>query len=175
MGSVVVPDKFAVMALDPGGTTGLATGMFRTDRGDMMMKEVLARAIKKGVLLAADVDGDPVEQAWWLAKAWSDFRFVCTVERGIAESDVVLVIEDFQLRQRSADLAPVRVTTGLLTLLRGREGDWPLGAPVYQGPSEAKGTATNDRLRSWGLWQVGSEHRRDAMRHLATRVSRMLG
>ena len=40
----------------------------------------------------------------------------------------------------------------------------------WQMPSGAKTKATNERLRLWGLWETGSEHKRDVMRHIALRM-----
>jgi hypothetical protein len=45
---------------------------------------------------------------------------------------------------------------------------------VQQTRGMAKSTATDDRLRAWGLYQdtVGSMHKRDAARHLITMLRR---
>lgn len=44
---------------------------------------------------------------------------------------------------------------------------------VEQQASAAKGVITDDRLREWGLWVVGQEHARDAVRHLVLLLRRV--
>lgn len=186
---MVIPERFAIMTVDPGRTTGVAQGMFNAARlARPTTRAVLARAVRKGALRVAEVRAaeDPgphagsAHQAAILYRAWMDFNFRATVELGIPIPDVHLVIEDFALRQRSADLDPVEVTHAFLAYLRGETGTWaalslaPEGRLHFQTPSEAIGYATNARLRAWGVWTVGKEHGRDATRHLALRVSKIL-
>lgn len=57
----------------------------------------------------------------------------------------------------------------------GRADEWrehrrgPLHVPpmIMQTASQAKGFATNKRLKEWDCWVVGREHERSAMQHLA--------
>jgi hypothetical protein len=78
-----------------------------------------------------------------------------------------VVIEDFILRKQSMDramLSPVRLTAAL---------EWVIdesGIPYSlfrQTPAEAKGLATDERLKKWGLYSRagGQQHARDADRH----------
>jgi hypothetical protein len=191
----------AVMGLDPGGTSGCAQGVFRADAKST--REALARAIAKQQLISWEEKGHPVQQAWAIANRWSSFQFKCNVEYGIDVRDIHFVIEGFNLRQLAVDLAPVKVTYGVLTLLyklpkrMERETDrkktdhvpqhdrtanpdqtdaptfveWPLGRPIFQTAGDAKHYATNQRLRDWGVWVVGSTHRRDAVRHVCAKLS----
>jgi hypothetical protein len=170
----IVPDKFAVFAVDPGGTTGCATGLFRTDRGDDMLYSVIDRAVKKKSIDTWEEEGGPHEQAWSIVRKWVDFRFRCNTELNIPIPHIHLVCESFHLRTQNADLSPVLVIGGMLVLLYGREEEhFALGQPDWQMPSEAK-RVTNSRLRSLGLWVRGSEHRRDALRHIVTKVDTLL-
>lgn len=163
------------MTVDPGGRSGVAGGYF------MNMGSVAAtlkRAVRREAVWAVFIDGSPEEQAWWLARQWTEFRFKWVVEYGQRADRCSLVVEAFKLRQRSVELSPVEVTSGLTTLLRGSGGDWPQGEPVYQEPSSAKGYATNDRLKEWGLYPLGrggGDHKRDALRHIAARVAAEIG
>jgi hypothetical protein len=159
--------KFAAMAVDPGGTTGVAEGLFNAGRADSTAG-LLRRAVRKNALRVYHVEGDYSYQARVLARAWRDFSFYAVAERGIPAEAVVLVFETFALRQRSVDLAPVKVTSGFVTLA-GFE-------PIYQEPSEAMTYATNERLKLWGAYPltVGKEHARDALRHLTLRASKAL-
>lgn len=79
-----------------------------------------------------------------------------------------VLIEDFIIRrpdQSRSFLSPVRITAGF---------DYGLYQRGYQSfrqqPSEAKNTATDDRLKSWGLYERagGLNHARDADRHAIT-------
>lgn len=182
--SVVIPEKFAIMAVDPGETTGVATGLFNAGRAGTSVAGLLRRAARKGAINVDQIEGGgdypETAQAWRLYKMWNEFNFNAHVEMGVGIPHILLVIEDFQLRQRSADLSPIRVTWGFLALLKGESGAWAalsLGTSrlIFQGPSEAMTFATKDRLEKWGLWTVGKEHGRDATKHLALRASKVLG
>lgn len=182
MGGKIVPDRFAIMTLDPGGTSAVATGLFRTDRGDDMLRSVFERAVKKRQIRSWEVRGDSELQAWAICEQWSNFKFRCNVEYFIPEKDIHFVIEDFALRELNAQLNSVEVIAGIKTLLVKKlqpktANDnlvrWPLGRPEYQQPSTAK-RVKNDRLRDLGIWVVGSEHERDARRHLVAKVSEIL-
>lgn len=83
-----------------------------------------------------------------------------------------VVVESFQLRQFSRDqdlLSPQRVTSKL-------EQDLWLNSREYftQTPSEGKVSATDVRLREWGLYDKrgGLQHARDADRHAITFLRR---
>lgn len=84
-----------------------------------------------------------------------------------------LVIEDFILRERTKQrnlLAPVRLTAGLVQeVLRS---DKLIGITL-QSASDAKSVVTDERLKALGLWQVGQQHARDAIRHLALFLRRL--
>lgn len=51
----------------------------------------------------------------------------------------------------------------------GKMGDSTLN---WQGRTQAKSTATDVRLREWGLYTKGSDHERDATRHAITALRR---
>jgi hypothetical protein len=81
-----------------------------------------------------------------------------------------LVIEDFLLRKRTMDrelLSPVRLTAILEWEVENLDLHMHL---VRQQPSQAKGVATDERLRQWGLYKRagGMQHARDADRHAIT-------
>lgn len=173
MPSKVVPDKFAVMAVDPGGTTGCGTGVFRTDKGDDMLVSVFARAVKKNQISTWEEKGPSELQSRVIVAHWTDFRFRCNTEYGIPLPNIHLVMEDFALRELQAELISVEIKGGVKTLLVGENGTWPLGKLQWQQPSQAK-SVKNDRLKRLGIWVVGSEHRRDVMRHIVTFVDTVL-
>lgn len=172
-----VPEVFAVMAVDPGTTTGVAAGLFH------------AAADLKGCISEADweaweVIGSPAEQAWEIMDEFRDRQFVWNAEDGVGFPNIHLVVESFALRLKKAHGAgsnqrmmdPIRVATGIETLalhqLNGELRPWT--RIEYQLPAEAKRYVTNERMRRWGAWVVGSEHKRDATRHMLKKVSDIL-
>lgn len=185
---VVVPDAFALCVFDPGRATGVAQGAFRSQATEAA---TLRRALVKRAVRMAVVDGVCWEQGHQLAKIWRDFRFRMVVEWGIAEPYVFLVVEDFNLRQMAVDLAPVEVFAALRTaqvskVSAGWTDDVPEGRLVRPSASEAKTHATDARMREWGLWELAcvadrrggrkllGDHARDASRHLALGVNKVL-
>lgn len=163
------------MAVDPGETTGVAQA-FLAPSECLTTEALFERCLEKRSIRVAHVVGGKAQDAPGydfyhvraLLSAWERFVFKAHVEYGLPIDCIYLVFEDFQLRQRSANLSPVQVTAGFECLLAGRH------RIVKQSASEAKGYATDARLRKWGLWTVGKEHGRDATRHLALRASKIL-
>lgn len=162
----VVPDQFAVFAVDPGGTSGYAQAVLRSRTST---RQTLLRASRKRAWSAGETRGDWVDQAWELFELYLGFRYRAHIELGIAVEDIHLVIEEFELRQRNVELSPVQIAAGLEVSARVLAG-----SIEYQSASQAMTFATSDRLRDWGVWTVGSEHARDATRHLALRVAILL-
>lgn len=86
-----------------------------------------------------------------------------------------LVCEDWDQDPRfkntdPAVLSPVRIAAALgYAVYLGKAGDSLL---MLQGRSMAKGTATDERLRAWGLYTEGSDHIRDATRQAITSIRR---
>ena len=101
-------------------------------------------------------------------------------EGDLTEGDLV-VIEDFLLRppksgQRGANvgsrdrsgLSAPRVSLSLVTWLDVLDWNGANGVGLkLQSAANAKHVINDQRLRSAGLWVRGSEHARDALRHMA--------
>jgi hypothetical protein len=151
----------AVVAIDPGITTGWALlhvpigSIFGDEHGAIELHET------------GEFDGPETSQV----------KAICRLlKRRYASTTLApaLVIEDFEPRKLSKDkdyLAPVRVGAKLAFAVDlGMAGD--IGTPVWQMPSLAMSTATDDRLKAWKLYQPGSEHRKDATRHAITFIRR---
>lgn len=112
------------------------------------------------------------DQALKLRDLFLDFESECD---GIGvQCD--LIIEDWQPRLplRSGERVvfyPVRIPATLIGLLY--ENGW---VPVeWQQPGSVKNFATDKRLRRWDKWVRGSDHQRDAWRHVASRLNALLG
>lgn len=165
----------AIIAIDPGVTTGVAAAVI--DLGQGMVGSCMRRAIRKDVLQTGEVTGNFVEQVWEIDRTIQEFFFRVHIERQWVQAGrMSIAIESFELRQMAADLAPIRIISGLEVLLSAKYGDdfemngfyWP------QTASEAKGFCSDGMLQKWGLWDKRSPHERDATRHLAKRVDRFL-
>lgn len=155
---------FGVFAVDPGGTSGWACGVF-------LPQATLAATLRAHTVEAGEFRGSTLDQAFELTNAFLDFEERCKQGR---VRKVLLLFESFELRTQHADLSSVEVIAGSRSLLaqEGRE----LDGSCFQSPAQAKSFATVARLKHWGLYRVGrgSEHKRDALRHLALGVSRTL-
>ncbi len=93
------------------------------------------------------------------------------------QNRAAIVCEDFDLMPRYPNtnahtvLSPVRIAAKLALLAcLDKIGDARL---VMQGRTMAKSTATDDRLRAWGLYaDRAGDHVGDATRHAITAVRR---
>jgi hypothetical protein len=187
-GTRLVPEVFAIMTVDPGKATGVAQGAFRSMESE---RATLRRAVRKGAVRASVLDGWPWEQAHYLAASWLSFKFRMTVEWAVPVGAVFLVVEDFQLRQMAVDLSPVEVYAALRAVQRrpvenGWVDDCDAGSLVRPSASEAKTHATDDRMREWGVYDVGlkadrrggsrllGDHARAALKHMCLGVNKCL-
>jgi hypothetical protein len=160
-----------VISIDPGGTTGWS--VMRVHPEALVDREVpiLTNITRHdhGQIRAIPVLANPRHKPKARELSTEERRCVRTLMQDVvlAWPGAVVVIEDFILRKQSMDrelLSPVRLTAAL---------EWAIdesGIPYHldrQTPSEAKGGATDDRLRKWGLYKRagGLEHARDADRH----------
>jgi hypothetical protein len=185
---MVVPDVFALCVFDPGRATGIAQGVFRSLATE---RATIRRAVAKRAVRMSVLEAEPEEQGHYLSRIWRDFLFRMTVEYGVPAGGIWLVVEDFNLRQMAVDLAPVEVFAALRACQRtpavdGWRDDVPDGRLIRVSASEAKTHATDARMREWGLWEpacvadrrggtrLKGDHARDASRHLALGVNKLL-
>lgn len=106
-----------------------------------------------------------------------DFLFNVHIERSLIEnSNFFVVCEGFEIRQMGADLSPVQVAAGVETLMVGAFKDrWDKdGFYQKQSASEAKGFCNDKMLDRWGLLKGRTPHERDALRHIARRIDKLL-
>jgi hypothetical protein len=161
-----IPDQLAVMAFDPGGTTGVAWGV-------MKVEPTLNETLNGAELGSCDITGDYRQQAGKLADLWSGLVYNWNIERQISLENIHCVSEGFSLHKigsrEKVGLYPVWIAAMFEGFV------WRLGVRVmYQEPS-TKSRSTSARMKRWGCWQRGvSEHRKDAMRHLAYRVNKLI-
>lgn len=154
---------FAVYAVDPGGTTGAAWGVF-------LPQGTLHETLRAHSVEAREFFGSTLNQAFDITE---DILARRARWNAAGIRDVIVVFESFKLRTGLADLSSVEVISATQALLIERAGV----TVEFQGPADAKRFATADRLKRWGLYVVGrgSDHKRDALRHLSLCVSRRLG
>lgn len=153
------PYDITIIALDPGKTTGWA--LMSIDRAALAEPTVpiLSSIMHYAYGEIGGDDQDEFDQVRWVGELLDAWPFA------------VVVREDFILRTSNADravLSPVRVGFGI------DFSAWVRGKRAFlQQPSLAKSTATDERLRKWGLYRPGSEHARDATRHAITFARRL--
>lgn len=151
-----------VIALDPGGTTGWAV-----------------LCVEKDALSDPDLSilKSITHYAQGQVEGSENTQILACCELLAAWPYAAVVIEDFILRkfqQGREMLSPVRITAAIDYLFwRGLDDIDPPGRLVFkQQPSLAMRTATDDRLKTWGLYRPGQEHARDATRHAITFLRR---
>lgn len=163
----------AIFAIDPGGTTGIAAGVFDLRR--LTVAATIRRALAKNNFRTWNVRGPNVKQNWEISRAAVDFYYTTHVEKSlIFFNNFFVVAENFNLRQMDADLSPVERNSGVETLLGPCFKDRWDEVWSKQTASEAKGFCDDKMLDRWGLLKGKSPHERDAVRHIARRLDRML-
>jgi hypothetical protein len=172
------------MAVDPGTTTGVARGSFveaKSLREACELSLWESWEVGPAFLTAAEAEQrggyTHGEVATEIMTEYLDWRIGLMLTYALHPDRVILVVEGFAMRPSKARgagsdprmLDPVRVASGLEArcfLPDGRRQ----AEFEFQSPSSAKRKVSNDRLKSWGMWVVGSDHRRDAVRHLVLRA-----
>jgi hypothetical protein len=161
-------DQHAVFTVDPGGTTGVVGGYVELRP---TMRQTMQTLSMAG---STEVHGSWDQQALEIAELWERFHDKAVATIGLPEENVHMAIEDFVLRRRQAGGATGNLTSCWVAAATVARCNLPSDYVVWQQPSEAKGFATNERLRMWGCYEVGSEHRRDAWRHFCSLVNKLI-
>jgi hypothetical protein len=166
---VRIPDEVSGWAttvwVDPGGTTGW--GVMSVYPELLVTDKPIQRNIVHWI--CGESTGNENQMASEMLELFSLWE------------DAAVGIESFDLRQLAVQLSPVSVTAkieyGLWLMEKwdaeDEERDIGRGRLVFkQSPSLAKTTLTDDRQRDWGLWVPGKDHKRDAIKHCFTFMSR---
>lgn len=160
-----IKNRKVVIGIDPGVTTGLS----------VMIVSELREGVEGVMAWGSDQisygGSGNVRDLYEGDESFPEQEISDKIAQGILRwgkyNEVYLAIEDFIIRQHNSTrdfLAPVRITSGVLQAIYKKGVEVKL---VFQSPSDAKGTCTNDRMDSWGfpIKTQKDRHSRDADRH----------
>lgn len=159
-------DALWIEALDGGATTGLCLAAI--PRGCVFGDEQPKFLYREAFELTGTIQHQ-VKNACWFSRQIADYR----------NTPVLIVCEDFDLGgnrlQGAASTADVVLSLRFGAALRYAVecGHAERNRLIFQGRTIAFTTMTDDRLKKRGLWDVGSDHKRDATRHLVTALRRI--
>lgn len=171
-----------IFALDPGGHSGIAFGIF-----DIYPSTSLEDSLK-GVLHRGSetITGSEYDQIKLIAKFWTKFYRDCVFKGRLDPESIEFVCEDFVQRPGGSGgkegQSPIRIMWGVEGYRMGRADEFKgrkvnskakIYAPrmILQMPSDAAALGTRERLKEWGCWVVGREHERAAWKHIALRIA----
>jgi hypothetical protein len=165
----IVPEgRHAILAIDPGNTTGVGACHI-----DLKVSRSASFSDGLHMLKNIEVRGPWNRQGAQLAEIANRFLFTAGVEHSIPVSRCHIVCENFVLRRlveggATGNLTSVWVAASFVGYLNRDdiEVDW-------QMPSDGK-SVNNELLKMYGIYVVGSEHMRDANRHIAVKVDKLL-
>lgn len=167
--------RHAIAGIDPGGTSGLFVGVVTIE--ETMKKTALT--LDSELWFTQHFEGNFLEQAIEITdevRAW-----IARVNMaGVSLDNVHVVFEDWDTGrpQHGREIVSAWIAAATHALLC--EG---LNAPIkddqvgYATASQAKSYAKNGRLNLWGIYELtkGMPHARDASRHWALEVNRLVG
>lgn len=170
-----IPSEIQVLALDPGGTTGW-TILTCDPRALLPEGPSVLRSVQRwyiGQVDCGSTKGNLGNSPYAGISTAGESAGAAVLGR-LARNwpGAAIVVESFILRQFSKDqdlLSPQRITAKFEQYL------WLDGRDYFtQQPSEAKTSATDERLREWGFYtsEGGLRHARDATRHALTFLRR---
>lgn len=156
--------RVCILGVDPGATTGLC--MITVPR-ESLLGDAPGKILTRDSWETSESMRLQVRQVTSLALRASAF-FPC-----------LIVAEDFDLggnrlagAASEADVAtPIRFNGALAYAVSSGQAEHSI--LVFQGRTLAFTTATDDRLKKWDMWDVGSDHKRAATRHAITMIRRI--
>lgn len=163
--------KIALWTCDPGGTTGYARAVIRTRMPSGKKTGRISKLDYLEQLEAWEEKRQPLATGIQLVRDWEKWSRRMYDKH---KAKGVLVMENFNLAPGGAFHQNVLLPVVALSAARTCS-ILELGADyiVQQQPS-LKANVDNDRLKEWGMYVVGKEHARDAVRHFAVRAARYL-
>ena len=165
----------AIMAIDPGISTGVAWGLFETE--GTTVRESMTTKQKSG---STTIIGTEMEQAKALYELWHQFKIGAVQQHGIAPDDVELIIEDFSLfpgghAGGKEGVAPARVGWAFEGYRQGRaakyRNDKHISPAIWQLPNALR---NRKLLKKWDCWIRGREHERAAWCHVGERLRKVI-
>lgn len=164
------------MAVDPGGSSGVAWGMFDSK---VDVPTAIRTRWNSG---STTITGGERHQIRQLCQLWRDFKRA-SVDIGLLPPENVEWVHENFIPLRSLDeesISPIRISWGCVGHQMGEYEEWERHAlgPAhmteirFQSPSEASQAASGKDLREWGWWVVGREHERSAVKHVCFRLAK---
>ncbi len=152
-----------LIAIDPGGETGIAWAMFK--QGPLAGHQAVQYAFTHSMGEAWQIGGDPKEQVLELVSIVHHYMHKAGQgKQEVYKVRTVVACEDFQLRQkalRKSALVPHAIGRMLEFQLWSLEAmDTEVAPQVewrWQQPSEMS-AVTDDMLKRWRLWQPGKKN-----------------
>jgi hypothetical protein len=161
-------DPIGIFAVDPGGHTGIAWGIF--DQRQPLVKDAM---LDRQASDSETIAGDEAEQLAQLVEIWDVFNDKCAK----LKIPVDLVIEDFSLLPKAhkpgkEGISPVRYAWVFVGYLWGRE---QTNTPEvhWQLPGVGLRYNTRQMLVNWDCWVKGRDHERAAYAHIGARLMRI--
>lgn len=177
LNKILASDRYAVAAVDPGGTSGVFACV--VDNASRTMKETAQGVAENETeILIGQITGDFRTQASEIATVLKDW-YASQAMDYVAPANHYLVIENWDTMRKNPgrEIISAWIAAGLDCLMT--EGLNPIFTPeqiTYFNAGQAKAYATNERLKLWNLYDLtrGKPHARDASRHWATRVNQLI-
>jgi hypothetical protein len=156
------PGRVSSIAFDPGGTTGWSVFVVWSEAMHEKEERIFDNLAFWSAGEFTGPEGQQIDAMMELIEAWDD--------------DAHLTSEDFILQQFSMArelLAPVRINARLEDRMYVAYGG--RRTLMYQMPSLALRSVTDERMKAWGFWNPlrGQQHARDAVKHNITRLRRL--
>lgn len=175
--------NIGIFGCDPGGATGNAWGIF-----DPGHPEGVEGALRdRQHFGSSTITGDERAQIRAVSALWKDFYSACVVSACLPPQRVWFVMEDFVLRPgETGGGREMGISTAIIWGVEGyrlgqadewarhKRGNLHIPPMILQPAGQAKGYATNKRLRIWDFWVVGREHERSACQHIAYFLKRYM-
>lgn len=164
-----------IFALDPGGKSGLAWGIFN-DKADTVA-DAMRNGLYKG---SATVIGGEAKQIKEIFDFWQQFKEGCVRRHLLEPEQVDLVIEDFillpgQHAGGKEGISPARIGWGFEGYRLGRGYGYRRHKHITQAVWQpATAMRYEKKLKDWDCWVVGKEHERSAFCHIGARLMKVL-